>query len=221
MPAEGPLRHGNRPGFTLIETLRWQPGDGFLRLDRHLARLAASATALGFRHDPAIVRAALDDAARDAGGPLRMRLTLAPDGDVEVTAQPFQPLPEDTVWTLRPARTRLASANSLLRHKTSRRETYQAARAEHAPTQADEVLLANERGEICEGTITNLFVDTGDGSPLLTPALGCGLLPGILRGELLDQGKAREAVLTLADLAAARQLYVGNSLRGLIAAWLG
>ena len=108
----------------------------------------------------------------------------------------------------------------MLRHKTSRREAYLAARAEYAPAEADEVLLANERDEICEGTITNLFVDAGDGGPLLTPALGCGLLPGILRGELLDQGKAHEAVLTLADLAAAKQLYVGNSLRGLIAARL-
>lgn len=221
MPAEGPLRHGNGPGFTLIETLRWQPGDGFLRLDRHLARLAASAAALGFLHDPAAARTALDDAARDAGGPLRMRLALAADGDVEATAQPFQPLPDGTVWTLRLAQTRLASTDALLRHKTSRREAYQAARAEYPAYEADEVLLANESGEICEGTITSVFVDGGDGGPLLTPALDCGLLPGILRGELLDQGKAREAVLTSGDLAAARQLYVGNSLRGLIAARLG
>ena len=220
MPAEGPLRDGNRPGFTLIETLRWQPGDGFLRLDRHLARLASSAKTLGFRHEPATVRTALDDAIRDADGPLRMRLTLAADGTVEATAQPFQPLPTGMVWTLRLAQTRLASTDALLRHKTSRREAYLAARAEYAPAEADEVLLANERDEICEGTITNLCVDAGDGGPLLTPALGCGLLPGILRGELLDQGKAHEAVLTLADLAAAKQLYVGNSLRGLIAARL-
>ena len=35
--------------FTLIETFRWQPDGGFLRLDQHLRRLSRSADALGFR----------------------------------------------------------------------------------------------------------------------------------------------------------------------------
>jgi 4-amino-4-deoxychorismate lyase len=46
------------------------------------------------------------------------------------------------------------------------------------------------------------------------------LLPGILREELLETGKAQEAELKPADLAAARRLFVGNSLRGLIRARL-
>ena len=83
------------------------------------------------------------------------------------------------------------------------------------------MLLLNERGELCEGTITSLFVDRGDGGPLMTPALGCGLLAGVLRQEMIDTGKAVEAVLTLSDLAAAAAIHVGNSLRGLIGARLG
>ena len=54
---------------------------------------------------------------------------------------------------------------------------------------------------------------------LLTPPLACGLLPGVLRARLLREGRAREAVLRPADLAA-RRLFVGNSLRGLIPARL-
>ncbi len=53
MPAEGALRDGTAAGFELIETLRWEPEEGFVRLDRHLARLYASAHALGFVADPA------------------------------------------------------------------------------------------------------------------------------------------------------------------------
>ena len=79
---------------------------------------------------------------------------------------------------------------------------------------------ANERGEVCEGTITNIFVDAGDGGALLTPAQSCGLLPGVLRADMLETGKAVEAVLSVGDLQAAKALFVGNSLRGLIRASL-
>ena len=106
-----------------------------------------------------------------------------------------------------------------IRHKTTRRQVYEAARAEFSREEADEVLLLNQRGEVCEGTITNVFIDIGE-PVLVTPALDCGLLPGVLRGEMLEQVTAREAVLTEADLRAAKAIYVGNSLRGLIRARL-
>ena len=78
MPAESALRDRNGPGFSLIETLRWEPQAGFLRLNRHLARLAESARELGFVHDPAAIEnATAQVAAGDA--PLRVRLLLAPD----------------------------------------------------------------------------------------------------------------------------------------------
>lgn len=217
MPAEGALRDRNGPGFELIETLRWDPAAGFVRLERHLARLYASAGALGFTADPQRIGEALHDCEGERV-PLRVRLSLARNGEVTGITQPFEPLPEDTVWTLRIAGTRLDSSDPLLRHKTTRRTLYEAARAEFPRGQADEMLLLNERGEVCEGTITNVFLDAGDGGLLLTPALACGLLPGVLRGELLDTGKAREATLTLHDLWTARKIFVGNSLRGLIEA---
>lgn len=217
MSVEGALRDGNATSFELIETLRWQPDTGFLRGDRHLARLAASAGALGFGHDPQRIGTALHDVIADASEPQRVRLTLTRDGAAHCSVQPFHPLPAGTVWRLKLAVTRLDSTNTLLRHKTSRREIYAQARAEYPPEAADEVLLANERGELCEGTFTNLFADFGDGT-LVTPSFDCGLLPGILRAELLRQGKAREEILTLDRMKTAKALFVGNSLRGLIPA---
>ena len=218
MPAEGALRDGTAAGFELIETLRWEPEEGFVRLERHLARLYASAHALGFAADPAAIGEALRDC-RGERVPLRVRLTLAEDGKANATTAPFEPLPADTVWTLRIAKARLDADDPLIRHKTTQRQVYEAARAEFSHDEADEVLLLNERGEVCEGTITNLFVDIGE--PLLvTPALTSGLLPGVLRGSLLEQAKAREAVLTEADLRGAKAIHVGNSLRGLIKAKL-
>ena len=71
-------------------------------------------------------------------------------------------------------------------------------------------------GQPAEGSITSIFIER-DGV-LLTPPLSCGLLPGVLRAELLASGRAVEQVLTLADLAAAEAIWLGNSVRGLIRA---
>ncbi len=216
MSAESAVRDGAGAGFELIETMRWQPSDGFLRFERHLARLYASAHALCFEYDPERIGKTLRDSITDPAKALRVRLALEPNGDVTVSAQPYEALPPRKIWKLRVARTRLASTETLLRHKTSRRETYMRARAEYQLHQADEVILLNQRGEVCEGTITNVFLD--DDGVLLTPPLDCGLLPGVLRAELLGEGRAREAVLYPGDLQDGRPLFVGNSLRGLITA---
>ncbi|CDX30819.1 conserved hypothetical protein [Mesorhizobium sp. ORS 3359] len=220
MSVESALRDGNGAGFELIETMRWEPGSGFLRFERHLARLYASAAELCFACDPERIGEVLSNTVNGHGIALRVRLALQHNGEATAAAQAYEPLPVDKVWRLQLARIRLDSTNTMLRHKTSLRQVYTHARAEYLATRADEVLLANERGEICEGTITNLFADFGNG-PLATPRLDCGLLPGILRGELLDEGRAVEAIYSFDDLKAAKAIFVGNSLRGLIPARLG
>jgi 4-amino-4-deoxychorismate lyase len=204
--------------FSLIETLLWQPGVGFLRLDRHLTRLARSADALGFL-PPDNARAALEEAV-SGDNPLRVRLVSSFRGKVEITTAPFTAVAPDTVWRLRIAGSiRLDSADTLYRHKTTRREPYEAARTEFAPEVADEVLLLNERGELCEGTITNLFVEGEDGV-FVTPPLSSGVLPGILRADLIRDRRATNGVLRPEDLMGGRKVFVGNSLRGLIPAEL-
>lgn len=202
--------------FSLIETMRWQPGTGFLRLDQHLRRLARSADALGFRQ-PQDAKGKLE---KEVSGdtPLRVRLVMSFRGKIEISTSAFIPEGEETVWRLKVAKTRLQSEDSLFRHKTTRREPYEAARAEYSKDEADEVILLNERDEVCEGTISNVFAEAADGT-LITPPLTSGLLPGVLRAELIRERKARGEVLKLADLRH-RRLFVGNSLRGLIRAEL-
>ncbi|MBA1140810.1 aminotransferase class IV family protein [Mesorhizobium neociceri] len=219
MSAEGALRDGNTADFELIETMRWEPSPGFLRFERHLARLYGSAEELGFACDPPRIGEVLANTVGRQQTALRARLALQRNGEVTAAAQPYEALAADKVWRLQLARIRLNSGDTLLRHKTSRRQVYINARAEYLATRADEVLLANERGEICEGTITNVFADFGDGV-LMTPRLDCGLLPGVLRAELLDEGRAQEAIYSYSDLKSAKALFVGNSLRGLIPATL-
>lgn len=208
---EGTIRRPDDPGFRLIETLGWHPGEGLRRGDRHLARMARSAAALGIGFDRDAALRALDLA---GDKPLRCRLTLDAGGAFELTTAPLGPAPAR--WRVALAGARLDPGDPWLRHKTTRRRLYDAARAS-LPAGIDEMLFLNTAGALCEGTITNVFLDTGSGA-LLTPDLSAGLLPGILRQELLERGRAAEARLTHSDLHAARRIWVGNSLRGLIPA---
>lgn len=214
-----PLESALRDGFDLIETMRHEPGLGLVRVERHLARLAVSAQALDFHCDSTAVLDAIAGVV-DPEQLLRVRLTLAPNGRVACTAHPFVPLAPGATWRLAIADSRLDRDDPLVRHKTTRREIYEAARAEFPPEKADEVILTNRQGQLCEGTITNIFLDMGNGGPLLTPSLDCGLLPGVLRSELIDTGRAVERELMPDDFAAASAIHVGNSLRGLIRAAL-
>jgi 4-amino-4-deoxychorismate lyase len=112
------------------------------------------------------------------------------------------------------AEERLFSGDPWLGVKSTRRAAYDAARAALLPG-LDEVVFLNERGEVCDGSITTVFFDRGAG--LRTPPLGCGLLPGVLRAEMA----VPEEVLMARDLPKVR-LWVGNALRGLIpAVWAG
>ena len=132
----------------------------------------------------------------------------------KASAAPFTPEPEGKIWLVGIAATRFDSRDPLLRHKTTRRELYEEALA--AARGADEVVFLNERDEVCEGARTNIFVER-DGA-LLTPPVSCGLLPGVLRANLLARGRAREKILRLEDLRG--EFFIGNSLRGFLRAKL-
>lgn len=209
---ESPLRDLAPAGLKVIETMRWD-GSGFLRLDRHLARLALTCRELGFRFDARAVDRALGLA---GSNPERVRLTLGSTGVPEVTTAALPPNPE--FWRVAVSDHPLDPDDPWLRVKTTNRAHYDRAQAD-LPSGIDEMIFLNLRGEVCEGTITSIFADPGAG--LLTPPLHCGLLPGVLREEMLANGDCRETVLTLPDLRNARRLFVGNSLRGLIPARLG
>lgn len=202
--------------LALIETLLWERGTGYWLLDRHLARLADSAAYFGL--DLGHPRAVLHRAAEGfEGDRMRVRLLLDEKAGLSVSATPLPPSDPEKPFRFILAEDRLDQDNPFLAHKTTNRGFYDgprlAAQAEHG---VDEVVFRNRLGELTEGSITSLFVDRG--GVLLTPALGCGLLPGTLRAELIAEGRAREAVLTPADLETADALYLGNSVRGLLRA---
>lgn len=201
------------PDFALFETMAWHRQEGYLLLERHLARLAASAARLGFLMPRRAIEAMLAARAETFSASRRVRLELAADGAFEIADVALSPTPAR--WRIGVAPTPVDARDPLLAHKTTRRQLYDGTRAAMAAEQGcDEVVFVNADGFVTEGSFTNVFVSKG--GRLLTPALPHGLLPGTLRAALLETGRAHEADLTLADLATADRLYFGNSVRGLV-----
>ncbi|MFG6486158.1 chorismate-binding protein [Roseateles sp. BYS78W] len=192
-----------------LETLRLEAGAA-VRGDAHLARMQRTARHFGLRFSMTEARAYLK-AVADAQpeGSWRLRLTCCADGGLQHTLFAFTPTPEPVRLALadQPIPT-LGPRAEFLAHKTTRRELY----AVDKPADAFDVILWNEAGELTECSFGNLAVQL-DGQ-WLTPPLTAGLLPGVLRAELLAQGRIKEARLTRDDLVRVEGLAFFNSLRG-------
>ena len=232
--------------FDLIETLLFD--QHYARLPLHLDRLESSAHYFDFLCDRTAIEAQLRAFAAflDPRHPHRVLLLLSPTGEASITAhpleptlnrvphsyahlrmsgndeasQPTQPPPsaQDITVTLSPHRTN--SADPFLRHKTTNRRLYTDELTRARAEGFDEVLFLNERSELTEGAISNLFIETpaspAGAGKFLTPPLTSGVLPGVLRRHLLATlPTIEERVLTLADLQPSNTLWLGNSVRGL------
>jgi para-aminobenzoate synthetase / 4-amino-4-deoxychorismate lyase len=196
--------------FDLIETMAFDPIEGIARLELHLLRLKSSAAVFGFAFDRHGARNELQAATFHLREPRRVRLVLGRSGAmaIETRALP-EPPAGDVLVAL--AALPVDPHDFRLRHKTTDRGFYDAARKG-----IFEILFMHPDGFLTEGSFTNIFV--ADGDMLLTPPLSCGLLGGILRAELIETGKAREADLRADDLA--QGFFIGNSVRGLLPAKL-
>jgi para-aminobenzoate synthetase / 4-amino-4-deoxychorismate lyase len=204
------------PTCDLIETMRFEPDSGIALLELHLARMKASATCLGFAFDRHAARNQIQALCFELEAPARLRLMLARSGATALEAQPLPaPISEPLACIALP--NPLDPSDWRLAHKTSDRGFYEDALAAAKAMGAGEAMLVRADGLVTEGSFTNLFVQSDDGT-LLTPAARLGLLPGVLREHLIHEGRAREAELTLDDMAAASEtgrLWLGNALRGL------
>jgi len=190
----------------LIETMAFDPQTGLARLELHLERMKASAAVFGYPFNRHGARNELQAATFRLQEPGRIRLVLSRSGALAIEVRPMPARPEGPVAVIvRPLP--VAASDFRLRHKTSDRRFYDAAREG-----AFEVIFTDHDGFLTEGSFTNIFVDLG--GKLHTPPLALGLLGGVLRSELLAQGRATETKLRPVDLT--EGFYIGNALRGLL-----
>jgi para-aminobenzoate synthetase/4-amino-4-deoxychorismate lyase len=201
--------------FSLLETMRLEDGQ-IVRLERHLARMATSASHFKYAWDEVAIRTELTSCVRlHAAGCWRVRLLVASTGSPNVECTPHN-ASEHRVWRVGLASSPIDPTDAFLLNKTTHRVAHDTAR--RARPDLDEVLLWNPRGEVTEATIANLVAEI-DGVRY-TPAVSCGLLAGTFRAELLEAGAIREQVLFKSAVADASRLWLINSLRGWIDAEL-
>jgi para-aminobenzoate synthetase/4-amino-4-deoxychorismate lyase len=192
--------------FQLLETMRVEP-DGTIRLlARHLERLGRSARYFGYACDEGLPGAILEKAAQQSEAAM-FRLLLARDGSYELQRKPL-PAPGKPSRLVK-ARLRVNSAEPLLGHKTTARGVYERA-AEGFDADTD-VILVNERGEATETTIANIAVLRGN--QWITPKLSCGVLPGTMRAQLLDEGQIVEGLVRADDLVPGETIRCFNAVR--------
>ena len=202
-------------GFDLIETMCFDPEQGVAHLELHLERMKASAAELGFAFDRHAARNQIHALCFELDTHAKLRLLLARSGTTTLETAPLPAPPQAPVLcALVPHPT--VSGDWRLRHKSTDRAFYEVALDLARGAGAGEALLVRDDGLITEGTISNVFVERGE--MLLTPPLRLGLLPGVLRRALIEDGQAEEAELTADDLAGG--FLIGNATRGLMRAEL-
>jgi branched-chain amino acid aminotransferase len=227
------LDNGFTFGDAVYETLRTYAGRPF-HLDRHLARLRASAARLGFEapFGDAVFASRLDELLARAGNEesyIRIILTRG-EGDISyrfdrvkgptlvMVVKPFEAPPERdyaegiavVIASVRRNHPRALDpaikSNNLLNNILAVREGQAQGAAE--------VILLNDLGEVAEGASSNVFVvKHGRAS---TPPLEAGILSGITRRLVLDLCRelgvpAREETLLVADLFAADEVFITST----------
>jgi para-aminobenzoate synthetase/4-amino-4-deoxychorismate lyase len=155
------------------------------------------------------VRLALNRAVSSSAAALRLRLLLSRDGTARVESGPLEPVHA-------PARVAFAASavdptDVFLYHKTTNRTVYEEARRRQPSYGVDDVVLWNADGHVTESTIANLVVELG--GRRVTPPVTCGLLPGTLRAQLLEDGAIEEELVTVDQLRSAPQFWLINSVR--------
>lgn len=203
------------PRFSLLETLLWTPSDGCLCIDGHLERLSRSTAYFSRPFSDEVLRNRLKDLVRTLSPvPHVLRLLIPPPpGEPVIEAHERRDLPAP--WRVMLAKEPVDSRDLFLYHKTTFRGVYDNARA--ACPGYDDVLLWNEKGEVTESCIANVIVER-DGR-LLTPPVRCGLLAGIGRSRLLQDGMVGEEILTVGELGRCSRMFLVNSVRGLWEIW--
>ena len=196
--------------FALIETMLFTEGK-IQYLPRHLQRLKASANYFTIPCPIGKIQNALKEYTTRLTGKIRLRLLLKSNREIVLEHQSLTAIkPATPVIALSDFQTR--SDDLFLYHKSTHRKLYDEEYKRHAAEGYFDVIFRNEKDQITEGAISNIFVRIKD--RYFTPPISCGLLPGIGRQIMIKKLKVREKILHIRDLERADKIILTNSIRG-------
>jgi para-aminobenzoate synthetase/4-amino-4-deoxychorismate lyase len=194
--------------FELLETMRWTPDGGIFLSERHFDRLGESADYFDVAFNAEAARDTVNAAMSGLAQPQRVRLLIGRDGRICVEHTPL--VPQTSTLKVAVAAEPVDPQLVWLYHKTTQRGVYENARARSGP--GDDVILWNRAQEVTEATTANIVVEVH--GRRITPPVGCGLLAGTFRAELLARSEIQERVLMLDDLRSASRVWLINSVHG-------
>lgn len=208
------------PDFRIFETILWRPRHGFSALRDHIRRAWSSQAYFGRPCPPqptkkewALLQEQMKAVPAYRFDGACLQILLHRNGSLEMKILPPRlPRWEKTKLRIMISSRRVNSSNVFLYHKTTHRNFFDECLRDARAKGFDELLFLNEKGEVTQGSISNLFLLQR--GVWRTPAIACGLLPGIWRARMLRKLSAQETVISIPDLLNADEILLGNSVRG-------
>jgi len=195
----------------VFETILWQ-GE-FLWLDAHLQRLEQSCQYFLIELDRQDVISQMVLLAKSfTSDSYRIRLAVDAAGGIDLSSE----VKPSLGWgkaklKILLADARVDSGSRYQYHKTDYRPLYNEAYPAAIASGFDEVIFLNQKGDLAEGAISNVFIRSG--TEWQTPPVSAGLLAGIWRDKFLTNRQAREKPINAVTLCEADEVMIGNSLR--------
>jgi para-aminobenzoate synthetase/4-amino-4-deoxychorismate lyase len=199
-----------RPSFSLLETILWEPKEGYFLLNEHLQRLENSANYFDIKLNLEEINSKLfefDKLNHEESTVIRLLIDQA--GQITIEQIEFPSNHKKRYSILKFARRPIDKMDTWLYHKTDYRKVYQNALS--SVTGCDDVVLWNEDGEITETTRANIVILKDE--KYFTPPVTSGLLAGTFRSWLIEKDNIMEETISKKMLENAEEIYIINSVR--------
>lgn len=198
--------------FELFETMLLENGK-ILLLEEHLIRLKSSASFFLFRYDDNKIQKAIHKTIlnSDSHKKQKVKLLINKWGEVKIDISDVLVPPEKIKVII--SKSRIKTGNKYQYFKTTNRKIYDKENIFFSRRGFFDIIYFNERSELAEGAITNIFLKRGD--TYFTPPVTSGILPGVYRKFMLrSNSSVKEKVLYFEDLMSAEEIILTNALKG-------
>lgn len=197
--------------FEIFETMLMENGNIFLMED-HLHRLQSSASFFLFIYNHKKIIKELNKIISKADNKTKYRIKLLLNkwGEIRIFITPIVTLSEQIKIII--SKKRISTLNKYQYFKTTNRDIYKKEHLYYRKRGFFDVIYFNEKNELAEGAITNIFLKIGN--TYFTPPVTSGILAGVYRKYLLrNNSDIKERTLYFEDLINANEVVLTNSLR--------